>query len=298
MNIQPIRKWGDPVKLISLAFLSILVFLGFLLPPSASAASLIENASLSKEECLVCHSKANFKITRNGKNISLYVNSDQYSKSIHGTNQCTTCHTGVPTIPHKNTVYGSEQKIQINQRCMSCHLDITPAYNKSIHGAIQKSNQPAAFCSDCHGSHQIMKKENPQSMSFKTNIPHTCTKCHEGEIEESYMESFHGKAVTLGSKKSASCVDCHGSHEILGPNEAASAVSKANTPQTCAKCHLTSRENFANGIEHWVLEKKPGSTPMYYTLKFFTWLTIICISALFVHMELELYRRYKDIKKG
>lgn len=270
-----------------------------LLPLPAFGAELVENIPLKASDCFKCHGNKNFTVDRAGEKVSLYVDQEAYQKSIHGTNSCLTCHPNTPSIPHKNALHGLAEKNAVNKRCQECHQDIAKEYVKSSHGIGEGYNKPNAYCFDCHGVHNIMKKQESKSLVFKSNLTQTCTKCHEGEIEEAYMESFHGKAVSLGSKTAATCADCHGSHNILGPQEPESQVSKANTPETCAKCHLTPRPNFAEGIEHYSLTKTtPGSLPMYITLKFFTWLTIICISALFVHMEMELYRKLKETKKG
>lgn len=142
-----------------------------------------------------------------------------------------------------------------------------------------------------------MKKEDGSAKDARNNIVDTCSKCHDHKILESYQESFHGKAVALGSKKAANCVDCHGSHEILGPKEPFSKVAKANVPKTCAKCHYKAEPNFANGIEHWTFERGGPGEPMYWTLKFLVWLTIGTIAVFFVHLELDLYRRLRHLNK-
>ena len=257
--------------------------------PSATYAQ----PELTNEQCLSCHGEEKFLINRIGQSIDISVDPKLFQDSIHGSNSCNTCHPDITSVPHKNTIYGLEQKVFINNQCMSCHEEIAKGYKESAHGKMK-----SAFCSDCHGSHKIEKKEDLASNSNRINISKVCMECHDGEVKHAYMESFHGKANHLGSKRAASCADCHGSHDILGPQEPASMVSKTETPQTCAKCHLVARPNFAEGLEHTVLKNQPGSAPLYWTFKFFIWLTIIVISLLFIHMEMELYRIYKQIKKG
>ena len=263
-----------------------------------SSTAFAENKTLTNDSCLFCHAGKDLQVSRSGLNVSLFINQQEFDESIHGTNNCTTCHDQITEIPHKNTIYGDELRVKINARCMYCHQDLVADYTTGVHSKIKdKTSRPNAFCSDCHGNHRILKKENPESMANRTKISEECAKCHK-EQEEAYYESFHGKANYLGSKISASCADCHGSHQIQGPKEVTSTVSEANTPKTCAKCHVVARENFAKGIEHWTLTNTPGSTPMYYTFKFFIWLTIGIIALLIVHMEMELYRLYQNVKKG
>lgn len=255
------------------------------------SGSALAQEALSNDKCLSCHGEKNFYVNRLGTNIDISVAPALFNKSIHGANNCTTCHEDITSVPHKNTIYGVQQKLKVNEKCMNCHQDISKEYEESAH-------KGKTFCSDCHGSHTIMKKEDLASSSNRVNASKVCMKCHDGEVKEAYMESFHGKANSLGSLKAASCADCHGAHKIIGPNEIGSSVSKAETPNTCAKCHLVARPNFAEGKEHTLLANIPGSEPLYYTFKFFIWLTILVITLLFIHMEMELYRIFKNIKKG
>ena len=41
----------------------------------------------------------------------------------------------------------------------------------------------------------------------------------------------------MGASAAASCVDCHGSHDMQPVKHADSPVFKLNLPRTCAKCH-------------------------------------------------------------
>jgi cytochrome b subunit of formate dehydrogenase len=135
--------------------------------------------------------------------------------------------------------------------CLSCHLDnpdvrqrvgpsagFIAAYEKSVHGmALQRGDQGAATCSDCHGAHDMQKGSDPKSLVYKLNIPQTCGKCH-GDVEETYKESVHGKAIAKGNLDSPVCTDCHGEHQILAPTDPRSPVAARNvSAQVCATCH-------------------------------------------------------------
>lgn len=220
-------------------------------------------------------------------------------KSVHSQLPCTKCHedanpNGKPTV----LLGGRELAYKVNQKCRNCHFNITKEYEKSVHGKVDQNGKQGALCSDCHGSHNIRKAASAESMMVGKKSVETCLKCHEHKYRETYYESFHGRSVSLGSTKSATCASCHGSHDILGPAEPTSAVAKANIPKTCAQCHLKAQENFAKGTEHAELKATgPGATT-YWTLKFFTWLTIIVFSMLIIHIELELFRRFRNAKQG
>lgn len=200
----------------------------------------------STQSCLECHADVDMMKEINP---SLLVDQDKYTSSVHGKTgfQCVDCHIdleGTKDFPHK-------ENLQIVQ-CQLCHQEIFAKYSESIHGKslLQKENDEAASCVNCHGSHYILPKENPESMIFHRNIPHTCSLCHmdekiapardiEGsEIVKSYLTSAHGWALTRsGLIVSAVCTDCHGAHDIKSVSDYYSEVSRENIPTTCTKCH-------------------------------------------------------------
>ena len=57
-----------------------------------------------------------------------------------------------------------------------------------------------------------------------------------------YWTSGHGKALKeRGETRVAVCVDCHGSHDVLKPNEATSKTNPMNVPDTCSTCHADNK---------------------------------------------------------
>lgn len=57
-----------------------------------------------------------------------------------------------------------------------------------------------------------------------------------------YWTSGHGKALKeRGETRVAVCVDCHGAHDILKPNEATSKTNPLHVPDTCATCHADAK---------------------------------------------------------
>ncbi|MHB1419125.1 MAG: cytochrome c3 family protein [Bacillota bacterium] len=174
----------------------------------------------------------------------------------------------------------------VNTTCLACHTNIDAVkYGQSVHGK--------QACLNCHPERETIPHQAQKLNRLEMKV-HTCLKCHKGEIEESYRESFHGRAVFAGSTKAPTCVSCHTNHYIAGPDNPVSSVSKNNTPMTCSKCHDQAPANLAEGKEHFVLAAQGPGKPMYYTYKFFTWLTIITVTLLLIHVELELYRQLRE----
>ena len=257
------------------------VLILYLLVITAGRTWAATNSSQANQYCLKCHSAQGLQVVKDNRPISLYINPALYRGSIHGSNACSTCHANIKKYPHDPLTRPGELATQVEARCRSCHADIVPAVNKSIH------NVYGVKCADCHGQHQIYKKEDFRSTVYSHNITLTCTNCHNGEVKESYAESFHGKAVSLGSLKAATCVSCHSGHAIY-------AASSPNLTSTCARCHLFERLNYGQGAEHAPLKPHGPGKPVYWTLKFFTWLTIVVIVVLILHIELELFHKLRQ----
>lgn len=135
--------------------------------------------------------------------------------------------------------------------CLHCHLDdkevrsrmgpsagFIERYEKSVHGqSIKDGGEGAATCSDCHGSHDMMRGSNPESKVAKGKIAATCGQCHS-DVREQFEKSIHGNALARGISASATCTDCHGEHDILSPHDPRSPVAPANiSSKVCSPCH-------------------------------------------------------------
>ncbi len=159
---------------------------------------------------------------------------------------CLSCHGNQHEIVPKTDPQSPVYPLNIPKTCGSCHGNaamakkygmgnVYPAYLDSIHGfAIGKEGLlVAANCTSCHGSHKILKHTDPQSSTYRANIPATCGSCHVG-INEQYQKGVHGKAVAAGSKDAPVCTDCHTAHGILEPT---SADFRMQSTPVCGNCH-------------------------------------------------------------
>ena len=250
---------------------------------------LADASGSQNDKCLQCHGNPELSIERDGKTKSLFVDLEAFEHSVHSFSSCVSCHPGSDTFPHGETVRMDRSKVA--DSCITCHPAQTEEYKMSLH------SKGIATCTDCHGGAHTIQKESqlPISQQLQNHVE-TCGQCHQGRVLQSYQESFHGIGVYLGGTQVPSCVSCHGAHAALGPDDPASPVAVANIPQTCSACHEDSPANMATGTEHFLLEREGPGKPMFYTYKFFTWLTIITITLLIIHIELELFRRFRDAK--
>ncbi|MEN8263931.1 MAG: hypothetical protein ABFR82_10735 [Nitrospirota bacterium] len=116
------------------------------------------------------------------------------------------------------------------------------------------------------------------------------------EAVESYNESIHGKAVGLGSEKTADCVSCHATsaiHDIYKLSEKEATVHKDNLVNTCRQCHENVNERFVQIDVHSRIGKheKPILYFMNLGLTFVFYGSVFGLVGL---MVLESYGRRKD----
>jgi hypothetical protein len=164
------------------------------------------------------------------------VNADTFHSSVHGTLDCSACHTSITAYPHPD----HPQAV----KCVACHADEAAVIVGSVHE--HASDHP---CTSCHGTaHAILPKDNPKSAVYPLNIPATCGKCHGdavmakqhhlANVYPQYMDSIHGYAVSQeGLLVAANCASCHGSHHILSHTNPLSPTYRTAIPETCGKCH-------------------------------------------------------------
>ena len=156
-------------------------------------------------------------------------------------------------------------------------------------------------CFTCHGgnAHDVMK---PQNLTARQKVE-LCMQCHNNaalmarygmttDPVESYLKSFHGKAVMrFGQTNAATCVDCHGLHDVLPPDDAKSPVHAGNVTATCQKCHPNAKMNFSlSGANHLSL-KIDGTPVLRNTELFFKVLTVSVILGLVLLILLDLRRK-------
>lgn len=113
---------------------------------------------------------------------------ETYAGSIHGKESlekknvkaavCTDCH-GAHNVSNSS---GNPFKLAVTQSCGSCHKENFKSYKATYHGQISTLGYAyTAKCFDCHGSHGILKVDDPKSKVHPDNRMKTCRECHNGK---------------------------------------------------------------------------------------------------------------------
>jgi cytochrome b subunit of formate dehydrogenase len=234
---------------------------------TVESRALPQAAQMSSADCLACHSDPSLTKELDGETISVHVDEAGFQASVHGPLDCTSCHSDVKAYPH--------DPAPAKVACGDCHSDAHDAYNQGLHAkAVQDGIKKAAGCLDCHGApHSILSSSDPNSRTYRTNIPQTCGGCHgqkfvmEGTGRSaqtffSYQESVHGRAVAAGSMKAAICTDCHKAHDIRSAGDSQSAIFKFNVPKTCGQCHSDIEKEYDQSIHGQAIARGNWQSPV------------------------------------
>jgi hypothetical protein len=225
---------------------------------------------MADADCMRCHGNERLKRARDGA--SLYVRAGELLDSRHAKVACSQCHSQV-NASHVRPCETITRPVD----CSSCHDEIGRQYLRSMHGQLLTKNDPnAPSCKECHGTHGVLGKANPQSATFPTNVPQLCGTCHrEGqkaavrytgrqhEIVKHYTESIHGKGLLRsGLTVTATCTSCHTAHRVLPHTDPESSVNVSNVPVTCGQCHHGIEEQFESSIHSKRVSKSAKELPV------------------------------------
>jgi len=206
----------------------------------------------------------------------------EFEQSVHAREDidCSACHGGDPSSSQVEGAHRGLLRAALNRRdipalCARCHADIgfmrpynLPAdqyalYQTSQHGLrLAQGNDKVAVCTDCHGVHEIRRRDDPKSTVFHHNIPHTCGRCHgagvgggppkAGSPYADYAAGVHGKAfLDQGNAAAPTCASCHGAHGAAPPGV-------GDVDKVCGQCHATARSYYREGPHARALREGNG----------------------------------------
>jgi len=103
---------------------------------------------------------------------------------------CIDCHTA-----HATKAVDAAWKMDLVKECGTCHKESMRTFRDTFHGKVSMLGfSRAATCADCHGSHGILPKKDPQSMVSDARRAQTCGKCHQGASKEFSLYDPHADA--------------------------------------------------------------------------------------------------------
>lgn len=275
-----------------------------------------------QQQCLPCHGVKGFAArASDGSMVDLYVNADRITASVHGGLACAQCHVNMAgeRPVHLASSVSTEispfvkkwrpQSRPAEAACVQCHRPVFGEYQGSIHAsALKRRTYDAPFCSDCHGSHYVLRSADLESQVNPVNVPSTCASCHavgllmskydvSSDTYETFRQSVHGRKLALGESDVAVCTSCHGVHNIRSPEDPKSSLSSANIVETCRKCHTGASRNFAMSFNH--VTPSPTDEPIVYWVDLaYRILIFLTVGGMAGYVALDLLRRTIDWLRG
>jgi hypothetical protein len=128
----------------------------------------------------------------------------EYRGTVHGKARadgrtlaasCTDCH-GTHDIRRAKDPASPTNHVNLEATCSKCHGsdayvekaklpggNVGKQYHDSVHGKLLAGKGPerqmGPECTDCHGTHDIRAKDDPQSRVHRARVPETCGSCHD-----------------------------------------------------------------------------------------------------------------------
>lgn len=223
-----------------------------------------------------------------------------HARSVHGVAlkngnaaapTCASCHNTAHETQKASTV---EFKKSVPETCGMCHSEVLDQFKVSVHGkAVADGIAQAPVCTDCHGEHGILGKNQSASPVNKAHIRETCARCH-GDVRlagrfglptdriTTFDSSFHGLAAQGGSQTVANCASCHGFHNILASSDPKSMTHPNNLSKTCGNCHPGAGGRFTLGTIHWQ-EGGKAPPPVMYVRWFYIGVIPVTLALMFLH---------------
>lgn len=197
----------------------------------------------------------------------LYVVPEHFTQ--HQSLRCVDCHRDAAALPHAAVLEPAT--------CDSgCHGDDADRVARGAHGqALERGDPDAPRCATCHGGHDIRPATDRRSQLHPLNITSLCGDCHGEHTDpvtgrrpgpeaiEQYLASVHGRAVAVtGLVVAATCVSCHGAHDVRPSDDPQSLVHRAQVATTCGQCHLGIEGTYMQSIHGQALADGRDDAPV------------------------------------
>ncbi|HUL52072.1 MAG TPA: cytochrome b/b6 domain-containing protein [Opitutaceae bacterium] len=269
--------------------------------------------------CESCHLK---KPTVAGKTLLGTPFVASFDRSVHGAAlargqdaaaNCVDCHGSHQM--NLAMVAGSRiSKPLIPETCAKCHGKIAAEFESSVHAsAFHRGNLDSPVCTTCHGEHDIRLHTDPRSPVYSKNVAQqVCASCHasvrltrkyglEGDVFQTFSDSFHGLAVRGGAVVVVNCASCHGAHAIKSPLDPSASVNPRNLATTCGQCHPGANTRFTIGRVHSSVEQRTASPILYWIANLYVLLIVLVVGGMGLHNLLDFLkkiRREVAVQKG
>ncbi|MDP3980331.1 MAG: cytochrome b/b6 domain-containing protein [Chlamydiota bacterium] len=192
-----------------------------------------------QEQCLICHADTQLTSDRDGKEHSLFVDSQSIQTSAHSKLECTRCHVNYDagSMPHTQ----SSDPV----RCSGCHTDVSQKH--LFHPSMKDALDDNDSCKSCHGDHSIQSLKSPEFPFRPSLLNEKCGMCHPDAVDD-YKHSAHDGAKKAGIKSAPNCLTCHEHPITKGHWQDDDAQLKITQEKLCLSCHLSNPDVISHAV--------------------------------------------------
>jgi cytochrome b subunit of formate dehydrogenase len=222
-------------------------------------------AEPARVNCLLCHDDEEMLVETHRFHLKF---AEQSLVGVDATVSCTECHGGHDILGVKDEGFKFLGAGQVNA-CGTCHEAPANDFRNSEH---MVAGVHAPSCISCHQVDIV--DQGGSLLEQKKTQSRQCMDCHM-ELEQGkgmmhiggaaflnqWVHSVHGRALENGNAEAASCVDCHGSHQMLAAMNSDSNVNKFHIVETCQKCHETEAHDFNRSVHATALQAGVWDSP-------------------------------------
>ncbi len=191
---------------------------------------------------------------------------NQSSENYATLNDCKACH-GTHNVISPKSIDSPMHESKSVAYCGHCHEDVAKAHGISEHKSLAESNR-APTCITCHRK-PITSASESITIKLKQNQEKLCISCHiksENQTTFSkslvnYEKSVHGSQLMSGNQNAATCIDCHGTHDLQKASSPTSTVNKLNISKVCGKCHISTAHEYEMSIHGKALANGNEDSP-------------------------------------
>lgn len=175
---------------------------------------------------------------------------------------CSKCHAAIEVV-HRKVIKGElwEKEANVLPACVDCHQP------HKVRKVFYDQGMADKDCMRCHGNPELRATSDGRSLLVRVgeladsrHVKTACSQCHTGvnasherpcetitakvdcaschaEVGQQYQKSVHGTLTAKKETDAPSCVECHGTHAVLGKADPRSRTFPTNVPTLCAECH-------------------------------------------------------------
>jgi cytochrome b subunit of formate dehydrogenase len=251
--------------------------------------SVLQASAHAKLACVQCHAGINpeeqphraratpvdcSRCHMNADSVHVFHAKTTFAKSASAVGSCQGCHGAhdVPATGAATTAAGSRA---LDRACARCHEQEVAHFENSAHGrAAARGERAAPTCISCHRLAITAARTGARDAKLKLAQEQLCLHCHLDDptvrarvgpqtgFIRAYETSIHGQELRKGNPKAATCVDCHGSHEMARGFDPTAKTEKFHIPDTCGRCHDKIAAIYRTSVHGKAVAKGNPDTPV------------------------------------